>query len=298
MRAMKTFGLVLGLGAMIALFAMPRTVQAQDATATQQAPAAQQPAPAGGDQPAAASPAGSTGAASSVGEALPTEEQVADQVKKESLPPLGFLVEWFQQGGMFMYPLLLCSVLGLAVVIERMWTLGRAHQDVTKLMSQVVGGIKADGVQGGIEVCQRTRGPVAAVLHAGLMRAGQGPEAVEKAIEAAGTVEMSFLQKGLVALATLVNVAPLLGFLGTVSGMIHAFEAIAAAEQVSAKLVATGISEALITTEAGLCIAIPLQSAMNYFISRIDRFVLEMEEASIEVVDTLSGIDVNTKPGR
>jgi biopolymer transport protein ExbB len=169
---------------------------------------------------------------------------------------------------------------------------------VTKLMGQVVGAIKSDGVQGGIEVCQRTRGPVAAVLHAGLMRANQGPEAVEKAIEAAGTVEMSFLQKGLVALATLVNVAPLLGFLGTVSGMIHAFEAIAAAEQVSAKLVATGISEALITTQAGLCIAIPLQSAMNYFISRIDRFVLEMEEASIEVVDTLAGIDVYSKPGR
>jgi biopolymer transport protein ExbB len=110
---------------------------------------------------------------------------------------------------------------------------------------------------------------------------------VEKAIESAGTIEMAFLQRGLIILASIANVAPLLGFLGTVSGMIHAFEAIAAAEQVSAKLVATGISEALITTATGLMIAIPVQLMNNFFISRIDRFVLEMEEASIELVDTL-----------
>jgi biopolymer transport protein ExbB len=119
------------------------------------------------------------------------------------------------------------------------------------------------------------------------MRASKGPEAVEKAIESAGTIEMAFLQRGLIILASIANVAPLLGFLGTVSGMIHAFEAIAAAEQVSAKLVATGISEALITTATGLMIAIPVQLMNNFFISRIDRFVLEMEEASIELVDTL-----------
>ena len=110
---------------------------------------------------------------------------------------------------------------------------------------------------------------------------------MEKAIESAGTIEMSFLQRGLIILASIANVAPLMGFLGTVSGMIHAFEAIAAAEQVSAKLVATGISEALITTATGLMVAIPIQLANNFFISRIDRFVIEMEEASIELVDTL-----------
>jgi biopolymer transport protein ExbB len=138
-----------------------------------------------------------------------------------------------------------------------------------------------------LPVCQRTRGPIAAVLHSGLLRAHRGPEAVEKAIATSGAIEMAFLERGLTALATLSNVAPLLGFLGTVSGMISAFAAIAAAEQVSAKLVAKGIEEALITTAAGLVIAVPITLFYSYFVTRIDRFVIEMEEASAEVVDEL-----------
>jgi biopolymer transport protein ExbB len=224
-------------------------------------------------------------------EALPTLNE--DEFVPETLAPLGFVLEKFQQGGNFMWPLLIASVIGLAVILERFWTLSRARVNTTKLMSQVIGALKQDGLQGGIEVCQRTRGPIAAILHAGLMRAPKGPEAVEKAIESAGTIEMSFLQRGLIILASIANVAPLMGFLGTVSGMIHAFEAIAAAEQVSAKLVATGISEALITTATGLMVAIPVQLANNFFISRIDRFVLEMEEASIELVDTLVDMEMH-----
>jgi biopolymer transport protein ExbB len=115
--------------------------------------------------------------------------------------------------------------------------------------------------------------------------------AVEKAIETAGIIEMSFLERGLIILATVANVAPLLGFLGTVSGMISAFEAIAQAEQVSAKLVASGISEALITTMSGLTIAIPTQVAHNLFVQRIDRFVVEMEDSAAELVDTLASMD-------
>jgi biopolymer transport protein ExbB len=110
---------------------------------------------------------------------------------------------------------------------------------------------------------------------------------VEKAIETSGAIEMSFLERGLVALATIANVAPLLGFLGTVSGMISAFAAIAAAEQVSAKLVAKGIQEALITTATGLIIAVPVTIAHSFFVSQIDRFIIEMEEASAELVDEL-----------
>jgi len=256
---------------------------AQDAT-TEEAPAAQPGmAPAGGDTGQAMG--AEAGQEDQMSEALPTVDE--SQFKRETLAPLGFVRDEFQKGGAFMWPLLIASVLGLAVILERMWTLSRARVNTTKLMSQVIGALKQDGLQGGIEVCQRTRGPIAAIIHAGLMRASKGPEAVEKAIESAGTIEMSFLQRGLIILASIANVAPLLGFLGTVSGMIHAFEAIAAAEQVSAKLVANGISEALITTAAGLMIAIPVQLANNFFISRIDRFVLEMEEASIELVDTL-----------
>jgi biopolymer transport protein ExbB len=262
------------------------SVLAQEASA----PATQEPQATGTDQQAAGDqmPGATHQAAQpeSVGEALPTLAAGSEEAPA-TLPPQGYLIETFQKGGVFMWPLLICSVIGLAVVLERAWTFSRAKVNTRQFMSKVIGAMKEDGLPGAIEVCQRTRGPIAAILHAGLMRAPKGPEEVEKAIENAGAIEMSFLQRGLIILASVVNIAPMLGFLGTVSGMIHAFEAIAAAEQVSAKLVASGISEALITTEAGLVIAIPVQIANNFFISRIDRFVLDMEEASVELVDTL-----------
>jgi biopolymer transport protein ExbB len=191
------------------------------------------------------------------------------------------------KGGMFMHPLLLCSIVGLVFIIERLWTLSRARVNIKKLMQKIIRNLREEGVQSALEVCQRTRGPIAAILHSGLLRADKGPDAVEKAIETAGTIEMSFLERGLVALNTIGMVAPLLGFLGTVSGMISAFAAIAAAEQVSAKLVAKGIQEALITTAAGLIIAVPVTVGHNYFISQIDRFIIEMEEASATVVNEL-----------
>jgi biopolymer transport protein ExbB len=196
-------------------------------------------------------------------------------------------IEFFNKGGIFMWPLLACSIIGLAAIIERAITLQRASTNTKKFIARVIQELRSNGVRAAIELCQSTRGPIAAIVHSGLVKADQGPEAVEKAIEAAGGIEVSFLQRGLMIMATVANVAPLLGFLGTVSGMINAFEAIAAAEQVSAKLVASGISEALITTLAGLVIAIPVQIAHNYFLSRIDRFIIEMEESSIDLVNEL-----------
>jgi biopolymer transport protein ExbB len=193
----------------------------------------------------------------------------------------------FLKGGLFMYPLLFASIFGLVFIIERLWTLSRAHTNVRALMGRVIRALREKGVQGGMEELERTRGPIAAILHAGLLRAPYGHEAVEKAIETSGTIEMSFLERGLVAIATVGNVAPLLGFLGTVSGMISAFAAIAQAEQVSAKLVAKGIQEALITTATGLIIAIPMNIMHNYFVAQIDRFITEMEEASAELVNEL-----------
>jgi biopolymer transport protein ExbB len=198
-------------------------------------------------------------------------------------------------GGFFMHFLLTCSIIGLVFIIERGWTLSRARINVKALMMNVVKGLREGGPEAALEVCQRTRGPIAAILHSGLLRAARGPEAVEKAIETSGAIEMSFLERGLVALATIANVAPLLGFLGTVSGMISAFAAIAAAEQVSAKLVAKGIQEALITTAAGLIIAVPVTIAHSYFVSQIDRFIIEMEEASAELVDELLDIEYRKK---
>jgi biopolymer transport protein ExbB len=193
----------------------------------------------------------------------------------------------YMKGGLFMHFLLLASVVGLVFIIERLWTLSRARTNVRGLMGRVVRALRENGVQGALEECESTRGPIAAILHSGLMRANHGPDAVAKAIETSGTVEMSFLERGLVAIATVGNVAPLLGFLGTVSGMISAFAAIASAEQVSAKLVAKGIQEALITTASGLIIAIPMNIMHNFFVAQIDRYITEMEEASAELINEL-----------
>jgi biopolymer transport protein ExbB len=197
------------------------------------------------------------------------------------------LVTLFVKGGNFMWALLVTSIVGVAVIIERLITLTRARTDTRRLMKRVLDALHSKGVEAAAQECERTRGPIASILHAGLKRADMGAEAVERSIVAAGTVETSFLERGLIWLSTVATIAPLLGFLGTVSGMIRAFNAIAEAEQVNAKLVASGISEALITTATGLIIAIPMQAFHNYFVSQIDRFIIEMEESSADLVDTL-----------
>ena len=222
--------------------------------------------------------------------AIVEEEPVEPEPEPSSFGQSG-LVEFFQKGGKFMWGLLFLSVVGVAVIIERAITLQKAKADVRKLMEGVVVSLKKGDLEGALDVCASTRGPIPQILHAGLRQAKKGTVAVEKAIETAGIIEMSFLERGLIILATVANVAPLLGFLGTVSGMIAAFEAIAQAEQVSAKLVASGISEALITTMSGLTIAIPVQIAHNLFVQRIDRFVVEMEDSAAELVDTLASMN-------
>jgi biopolymer transport protein ExbB len=237
---------------------------------------------------------GTEGAAvdSSIAELLSSVETPAEeaQVPEEGLMARfkeSGLVTLFMRGGNFMYALLVTSIVGVAVIIERLITLTRARTDTRQLMKRVLDALHSKGVEAATEECERTRGPIASILHAGLKRADMGAEAVERSITAAGTIETSFLERGLIWLSTVATIAPLLGFLGTVSGMIRAFNAIAEAEQVNAKLVASGISEALITTATGLIIAIPMQAFHNYFVSQIDRFIIEMEESSADLVDTL-----------
>ncbi|MBN1165376.1 MAG: MotA/TolQ/ExbB proton channel family protein [Candidatus Krumholzibacteriota bacterium] len=203
--------------------------------------------------------------------------------------------EKYVDGGNFMHALLLASVVGFVFIIERLVTLARARVNIRRLLNETLSAMRSEGVDGAMKVCERTRGPIAAVMHSGLLRAGRGPDAVKEAIETAGSIETSFLERGLVAIATVAQVAPLLGFLGTVSGMISAFAAIASAEQVSAKVVASGIEEALITTATGLIIAIPASIGHSFFVSQIDRFVLEMEEASAELVNELIEMGVSDR---
>lgn len=193
----------------------------------------------------------------------------------------------FVAGGVFMIPIFLVALVGLIFLIERGWTLYRARVNTRRLIGTIVTTLRSDGVQAAAEECQKVRGPIAAILYSGLQKADKGRESVEKAIATAGTIEMSFLERGLIWISSVTTIAPLMGFLGTVSGMINAFDAIAASEQVNAKLVASGISEALITTASGLIVAIPATIGYNYFVSAIDRFVIEMEETSAELIEEL-----------
>ncbi len=197
------------------------------------------------------------------------------------------MVDLFIKGGNFMYPLLVMLFFGVVVIIERFYTLFKAHINAKEFMVELQDALKQNGPEGAAELCSNTRGPVATVLHAGLLRLDRGIENVEKSIEESGAIEMAFLERGLVWLSTVANLAPLVGFLGTVSGMIRAFNDIAAAGDVDPSVVAGGISEALITTASGLVVAIPVQAAYNFFLSKIDKIIIDLQESSNQFVDDL-----------
>ena len=186
-----------------------------------------------------------------------------------------------------MWPLLLMLFFGLVVAFERLYTLSKAQINAKDFFAQIQEALKQGGPEAAAEVCSNTRGPVASVMHAGLLRIDRGLDHVEKAMTESGAVEMAFLEKGMVWLSTVANIAPLLGFLWTVSGMIGAFESIAAAGDVEPSIVASGISEALITTAAGLVIAIPIQAFHNFFVSKIDKIIIDMQESSTLFMEEL-----------
>ena len=200
---------------------------------------------------------------------------------------INVLVNYFNQGGEFMWPVLIILIVGLAIAFERVIQLILADVNTRKFIVRVKEALQDGGVSAAEEVCASTRGPVASVFQAGLMRSDEGIEAVEKAVVAYGSIEMSFLERGLVWLSLFIALAPMFGFLGTVIGMVAAFDAIEAAGDISPSLVARGIKIALLTTVFGLIVAIILQFFYNYAVSKIDRIVVEMEEASIELIDSL-----------
>ena len=197
------------------------------------------------------------------------------------------MVEYFVAGGTFMWPILVCLVLGIMISVERFISLNRASLDTRKFLAEVTGALDKGGAKNAIEICQKTKGPVASIFHAGLIRADRGLEHVEKAITNAGSIEMAFLERGLIWLSTFITVAPMLGFTGTVAGMVRSFDDIKRANDISPSIVASGISVALLTTLFGLIVAIILQVLHNYFVSKVDRLVIDMEETSAELVDHL-----------
>jgi biopolymer transport protein ExbB len=208
------------------------------------------------------------------------------------------LMTLFNDGGFMMYPLVLCSLIALGVVIAKVWTLFVAHRDSKKLLGEIEDLATGARLEDAIATAQATRGPVAAILLAGLRRVkeresgGKGSaKDVQKAISTTGIIELDFLERGLAVLATIANVAPMLGFLGTVIGMILAFQAIEIAGQVDPQLVASGIKVALITTATGLTIAIPVNISYNYFVTRVDRLIQDMEEGAQKVLSLIWSIE-------
>ena len=198
------------------------------------------------------------------------------------------LKEMFITGGAgFMGIVLLCLILGLAVAIERIIYLNMASTNTTKLKQQVEDALASGGVEAAKEVCRNTKGPVASIYYQGLDRAGDSIESAEKAVVAYGGVQMGQLEKNVSWLSLFIAVAPMLGFMGTVIGMIQAFQKIAAVGNLSASLIAGDIQVALLTTVFGLITAIILQIFYNYIIAKIDSIVNDMEDSSISLIDML-----------
>src|SRR5690554_4994484 len=213
---------------------------------------------------------------------------VDDQIVEEELGFHQVLKEKFIEGGTtFMTPILVCLILGLAVALERIITLNLSSTNSKKLIAKVEDALETGGIEAAKDVTKNTRGPVASIFTQGLMRYSEGIDMVEKSIISYGSVEMGRLEKGLVWIALFIATAPMLGFLGTVIGMIEAFDAIEAAGDISPSLVAGGIKIALLTTVAGLIVAIILQLFYNYCVAKIDSLVNDMEDASITLVDIL-----------
>ena len=207
----------------------------------------------------------------------------------EEVPLHQALKTKFIEGGpAFMSLVLICLILGLALAIERILYLAFSKTNTVKLLDKVEAALKEGGVEKAKEVCRNTRGPVASIFYQGLLRADQGVDVVEKTIVSYGSVQMSLMEKGLSWISLFIAIAPSLGFLGTVIGMIQAFDAIQAAGDISPNVVAGGMKVALITTVGGLIVAVILQLFYNYILSKIDSLTIDMEDASIRFVDTMA----------
>ncbi|MDY0200089.1 MAG: MotA/TolQ/ExbB proton channel family protein [Bacteroidales bacterium] len=195
--------------------------------------------------------------------------------------------KFIEGGPEFMGVILLVLILGLALAIERIIYLNLATTNTEKLLKKVEEAMKNGGVEAAKEVCRNTRGPVASIFYQGLDRADDGIDVVEKSVVTYGSVQMGLLESGLTWIALFIAIAPMFGFMGTVIGMIAAFDSIEVAGDISPSLVAGGIKVALITTVFGLIVAIILQIFYNYLVSKIDKLVNTMEDSSISLIDIL-----------
>jgi biopolymer transport protein ExbB len=226
----------------------------------------------------AAAPVESTVTEVATSEAAPEEEQSFHQALKE---------QFIAGGAAFMWPILIVFIIGLAIAIERIITLNLASTNTKKLLVQIEDALAKGGVEAAKDVTKNTRGPGASIFTQGLMRSGEGVDMVEKSIVSYGGVEMGRLESGLIWISLCISLGPMLGFFGTVVGMVQAFDAIEAAGDISPSVVAGGMKVALITTVGGLIVGMVLQILYNYCVSKIDSLVNKMEDASISLIDIL-----------
>ena len=197
------------------------------------------------------------------------------------------MVDFFVQGGGFMWPILIALLFGLAIIGERAYSLINSSSNTDQFFDDVKTVYDDSGKEQAIELCENTPGPVASIFYAGLSKMEKTKEEIEKAVQNAGGLEMAFLEKNMIWINSVITIAPMLGFTGTVVGMIKAFEDIKMANDISPAVVAGGISQALLTTAFGLIVAMIMHVAQNFFVSMIDKLILDMEEQSIKIVEYL-----------
>ena len=231
----------------------------------------------GQDSAAAAEPAAQEPAADASGPPA-EEDQSFHEVLKE---------KFIEGGAEYMAPILMCMIIGLAISIERIITLNLATTNTKKLLGQIEDALSKGGVNAALDVTRNTRGPVASIFTQGLMRYHEGIDMVEKSIVSYGGVEMGRLERGLIWISLMISLGPMLGFFGTVVGMVIAFDTIEKAGDISPSIVAGGMKVALITTVGGLIVGMVLQVLYNYLVAKIDGLVNSMEDASISLVDLL-----------
>lgn len=202
------------------------------------------------------------------------------------------MLEFMQRGGPVMYVILLCSIVAFAVVIERFLQLRKARIDTDKFMGDISNLLKRNRIMEAIDMCNQTPGPISQVVKAGILKHDRSKPEIREAIEDAAVSEIPILEKNLSMLATVAHIAPLLGLLGTVTGMVRAFQVIeqkaTALQPVNPKDLAGGIWEALLTTVFGLCVAIPTYVAYNYFVNKVNGFIYEMEKSATGLVNLLA----------
>lgn len=203
---------------------------------------------------------------------------------------MGALLDYIILGGPeIMIPILLLALIGIAVIIERFIALTKAKINTAEFLTKVRAALRNKNVKEAVKICETFKGPIASILKTGLMKHGDPKEEIEKTMENAAMHEIARLERGLPILSTVSNLAPILGFLGTVTGMIASFDALAQLNDPGA--VAKGISQALITTAGGLIASIPTLLAFGYFTSRVNVFIREIESASAVLMESFSQME-------